>query len=154
MEMTGDAPFQFFFLEDELDSYYKEERRTGRLSLLFAIISTFIACLGLFGLTLHHTHRRTREIGIRKAMGASIGNVILAVSREVVVLMGISVMLAWILAYFFMQNWLKEFPFNIGFKPWIYMVSAVSAMLIAVLTVSILAYRAARRNPASTLHYE
>lgn len=154
MLMTMDAPFQFFFLEDELDSYYKEERRTGRLSLLFAILSTFIACLGLFGLTLHHTHRRTREIGIRKAMGASIGNVILVVSREVVVLMGISVMLAWIVAYLFMQNWLKGFPFNIGFKPWIYMVSAVSAMLIAVLTVSLLAYRAARRNPASTLHYE
>ena len=154
MLMTVDAPFQFFFLEDELDSYYKEERRTGRLSLLFAILSTFIACLGLFGLTLHHTHRRTREIGIRKAMGASIGNVILVVSREVVVLMGISVMLAWIVAYLFMQNWLKGFPFNIGFKPWIYMVSAVSAMLIAVLTVSLLAYRAARRNPASTLHYE
>jgi len=154
MLMTVDAPFQFFFLEDELDSYYKEERRTGRLSLLFAILSTFIACLGLFGLTLHHTHRRTREIGIRKAMGASIRNVILVVSREVVVLMGISVMLAWIVAYLFMQNWLKSFPFNIGFKPWIYMVSAVSAMLIAVLTVSLLAYRAARRNPANTLHYE
>ena len=87
-------------------------------------------------------------------MGASIRNVILVVSREVVVLMGISVMLAWIVAYLFMQNWLKGVPFNIGFKPWIYMVSAVSAMLIAVLTVSMLAYRAARRNPANTLHYE
>jgi putative ABC transport system permease protein len=154
MEMSADAPFQFFFLEDELHSYYKEERRTGRLSLLFAIISTFIACLGLFGLTLHHTHRRTREIGIRKAMGASIGNVILVVSREVVILMGISVMFAWILAYLFMQNWLQDFPFNIGFKPWIYFVSAFSALLIAVITVSLLAYRAARRNPADTLHYE
>ena len=154
MEMTGDAPFQFFFLEDELDSYYKEERRTGRLSLLFAILSTFIACLGLFGLTLHHTHRRTREIGIRRAMGASIGNVVLVISREVVVLMGISVLLAWIVAYFFMQNWLQDFPFNIGFKPWIYLVSAISAMLIAIITVSLLAYRAATSNPALTLHHE
>ena len=154
MKMTGDAPFQFFFLEDELDSYYKEERRTGRLSLLFAVLSTFIACLGLFGLTLHHTHRRTREIGIRKAMGASIGDVILVVSREVVLLMGISVLLAWIAAYLFMQNWLHAFPFNIGFKPWIYMVSAISAMLIAIISVTLLAYRAARGNPAKTLHYE
>jgi len=154
MKMTGDAPFQFFFLDDELDSYYKEERRTGRLSLLFAVLSTFIACLGLFGLTLHHTHRRTREIGIRKAMGASIGDVILVVSREVVLLMGISVLLAWIVAYLFMQNWLHAFPFNIGFKPWIYMVSAISAMLIAIISVTLLAYRAARGNPASTLHYE
>jgi len=154
MEMSADAPFQFFFLEDELHSYYKEERRTGRLSLLFAILSTFIACLGLFGLTLHHTHRRTREIGIRKAMGASIRSVILVISREVVLLMGISVMLAWILAYLFMQNWLQDFPFNIGFKPWIYMVSAISAVLIALITVCLLAYRAARGNPARTLHYE
>ena len=154
MKMTRDAPFQFFFLEDELDNYYKEERRTGRISFLFAVLSTFIACLGLFGLTLHHTQRRTREIGVRKAMGASIRDVILVVSREVVLLMGISVLLAWIAAYFFMQNWLHDFPFNIGFKPWIYIVSAISAMFIAIATVSLLAYRAARRNPAAVLHYE
>jgi putative ABC transport system permease protein len=154
MEMTGDAPFQFFFLEDELESYYKEERRTGRLSLLFAILSTLIACLGLFGLTLHHTHRRSREIGIRKAMGASIGKVVVVVSTKVVMLMGISVILAWIAAYFFMQNWLLGFPFNIGFRPWIYVVAALSALLLSVFSVSLLAYRAARRNPARILHYE
>jgi putative ABC transport system permease protein len=122
--------------------------------LLFAILSTFIACLGLFGLTLHHTHRRTREIGIRKAMGASVGDVIKVVSREIILLMSISVLLAWIAAYFFMQNWLHGFPFNIGFKPWIYLVSAISAMFIALLSVTLLAYRSARRNPARTLHYE
>ena len=154
MKMTGDAPFQLFFLEDELDSYYKEERRTGRLSFMFAILSIFIACLGLFGLTLHHSHHRTREIGIRKAMGASIGDVILLVSREVVLLMGISVLLAWIAAYLFMQNWLHGFPFNIGFNPWIYVISAVSAMSIAIISVTLLANRAARGNPAKTLHYE
>jgi putative ABC transport system permease protein len=154
MQMTGNAPFQFFFLEDELDSYYEEERRTGRLSFLFAVLSIFIASLGLFGLTLHHTHRRTREIGIRKAMGASIGDVIRVVSREIVRLMGISVLLAWIAAYIFMQNWLLGFPFQIGFKAWIYLVSAFSAMFIAFVSVTLLAYRAARRNPATTLHYE
>ncbi len=154
MEMTGDAPFQFFFLDDEIESYYKEERRTGRLSSLFAVLSSFIACLGLFGLTLHHTHRRAREIGIRKAMGASILDVVLVISREVVVLMGISILLAWIAAYLFMQNWLQGFPFNIGFKPWIYIVAAISAMFIAIFSVSLLAYRAARSNPALTLHYE
>jgi len=154
LQMTGDAPFQFFFLEDELNSYYMEERRTGRLSFLFAVLSTFIACLGLFGLTLHHTHQRTREIGIRKAMGASIGNVIKVVSREVVQLMGISIGIAWIASYLFMQNWLRGFPFHIGFKPWIYLLSAFSAMFIAMISVTVLAYKAARRNPATTLHYE
>jgi putative ABC transport system permease protein len=152
--MTADAPFQFFFLDEELDTYYKEERRTGRLSLMFAILASFIACLGLFGLTLHNTHRKTREIGIRKAMGANIREVVLVVSREVISLMTISVLLAWVGAYLFMQNWLQDFPYNIGFKPWIYAVSAVIAMVISLLTVSYLAYRAATANPAETLQYE
>lgn len=153
-KMTGEAPFQFFFLDDELDSYYKEERRTGRLSLLFAILATFIACLGLFGLTLHNTHQRMREIGIRKAMGATIREVIVVVSREMVLLMGISVLLAWLISYLFMQRWLQDFPFNIGFQAWIYLVAAFSAMLIALLTVFLLAYRSALRNPATTLYHE
>jgi putative ABC transport system permease protein len=153
-EMSNDAPFQFFFLDEELQNYYKEEQRTGRLSMMFAILTTLIACLGLFGLTLHSTHRKTREIGIRKAMGASIREVILMVSRQIISLMGISVLLAWIVAYFFMQNWLRDFPYNIGFKPWIYLVAATAAMLISLATVSYLSYRAAKANPAKILHYE
>jgi putative ABC transport system permease protein len=154
MKMSDEAPFQFFFLDEELENYYKEERRTGRLSMMFAILATFIACLGLFGLTLHNTHRKTREIGIRKAMGASIREVVVVVSREIVVLMGISVLLAWIVAYIFMQNWLQDFPYNIGFKPWIYIISALTAMILSVVTVSYLAYRAAIANPADILHHE
>jgi len=154
MDMTGEAPFQFFFLGEELDNYYKEERRTGRLSLMFALLAIFIACLGLFGLTLHHTRLRHREIGIRKAMGASVGEVMLVVSREILVLMLVAVLLAWIITYFFMQNWLQGFPFNMGFQPWIYLVAALSAMAIALLTVTLLAWREARSNPARTLHYE
>lgn len=152
--MSNDAPFQFFFLDEELDNYYKEERRTGRLSMLFAILTTLIACLGLFGLTLHNTHRKIREIGIRKAMGASIRQVVVQISRQIIYLMGISVLLAWIAAYLFMQNWLMDFPYRIGFKPWIYVVSAIAAMIIALSTVVYLSYRAARSNPAGILHYE
>ncbi|MCP4311078.1 MAG: FtsX-like permease family protein [Bacteroidetes bacterium] len=152
--MTGEAPFQYFFLDEELDNYYREERRTGRLSLLFAILSTLIACLGLFGLTFHNTHRRTREIGIRKAMGASIGEVVLYVSRKIVFLVSVSVMLAWLVAYFFMQEWLRNFPYNIGFKPWIYLSAAFAAILISIAAVSTLAFRAARSNPARVLHHE
>ena len=153
-KMSNEAPFQYFFLDEELDNYYKEERRTGRLSMMFAILATFIACLGLFGLTLHSTSRKTREIGIRKAMGATIGEVVLVVSREIVSLVTISVLLAWIAAYLFMQNWLQDFPYNIGFKPWIYVIAAVAAIVISLFTVSMLALRAARANPADVLHYE
>jgi putative ABC transport system permease protein len=152
--MTLEAPFQFFFLDEELDNYYKEERRTGRISLLFSIMATFIACLGLFGLTIHNTHRRIREIGIRKAMGASVGKVVLYVSREIVSLVSISVVFAWILSYLFMQNWLQSFPYNIGFKPGIYALAALTAVLISIFAVSTLALRAARSNPADVLHHE
>ncbi|MGW8314773.1 MAG: ABC transporter permease [Bacteroidales bacterium] len=152
--MTGEAPFQFFFLDEELDNFYKEELRTSRISILFAILTTFIACLGLFGLTLHKTQWKTREIGIRKAMGANILQVIVDISKNILLLMGISVMLAWILAYYFMQNWLQDFPFNIGFQPWIYVASAATALMISMATVTYLSFRAASRNPARTLQYE
>jgi putative ABC transport system permease protein len=154
MEMSNEAPFQYFFLDDELQQYYKEERRTGRLSLMFAILATFIACLGLFGLTLHNTNRRTREIGIRKVMGASVREVVVFVSREMMTLVGISIFLAWVLAYLFMHRWLEDFPFNIGFQPWIYLLAALLAICIAALTVAGLAWRIAVSNPADVLHYE
>jgi putative ABC transport system permease protein len=87
-------------------------------------------------------------------MGASIRQVVVQISRQIIYLMGISVLLAWIAAYLFMQNWLMDFPYRIGFKPWIYVVSAIAAMIIALSTVVYLSYRAARSNPAGILHYE
>lgn len=87
-------------------------------------------------------------------MGASTGEVVLQVSREIVYLVTISVVLAWILSYLFMQNWLEDFPYNIGFQPWIYAIAAMTAILISILAVSILAYRAATSNPADVLHHE
>ncbi|MBN1133192.1 MAG: FtsX-like permease family protein, partial [Bacteroidales bacterium] len=155
LSMTNDEPFQFFFLDEEIDNYYKEERRTGRLSLMFAILATLIACLGLFGLTLYNTQRRVREIGIRKAMGASIGNIIYLVSKEVMVMMFFSVIFAWLAAYLLMQElWLQDFPYNIGFRPWIYLISAVTALIIALITVAGMAYSSAVTNPSEALHYE
>jgi putative ABC transport system permease protein len=80
--------------------------------------------------------------------------VIVDISRDILLLMGISVLLAWIVAYLFMQNWLQDFPFNIGFQPWIYLASAGAALLISMATVSYLSFRAAKANPARTLQYE
>jgi len=153
-KMTSGEPFQFFFLNDELNSYYKEERRTGRVSLMFSVLAIFIACMGLFGLTLFNTQRRTREIGIRKVMGASQRDILVIVSRDIVILMGFSVMLAWLLAFYFMQGWLQDFPYNIGFRPWLFIIAAGSALLIALFTVSIQSIRVARRNPVDAIHYE
>lgn len=152
--MTGDAPFQYFFLDRELEQYYKEERRSGRLSVMFAVLATFIACMGLFGLTLHKAQRKTREIGVRKAMGASTKQVVLYVSREMITLVTISIGLAWILAFLFANKWLAGFPYNIGFTPWVYLLAALMALLVATVTVATLAFRMARSNPAEVLHHE
>lgn len=153
-KFTGDEPFQFFYLDEELNKYYREERRTGNLSALFAILAMFIACLGLFGLTMFNTQRRMKEIGIRKSMGATLPDVLVIVSKEILQLLGISILIAWLISFFFMQNWLQLFPYNIGFTAGVYLLAALLAILIAMTTVSTLAIKAARANPVDSLHHE
>lgn len=152
--MTGDEPFQYFFLDSELDKYYREERRTGRISLLFSILAIIIACLGLLGLTIFNTERRLREIAIRKAMGASLSNLLMIISQEVLYLVSISIIIAWVIAYFFMQNWLQVFPYNVGFTPGVYLLAAAIAILITMITVNLITLRAARSNPVNALYHE
>lgn len=152
--MTNDEPFQYFYLNDELDKYYREEVRTGKISLLFAILAIIIACLGLLGLTIFNTERRLREIAIRKAMGANLLDLLMIISKEILVLLGISIVLAWIVAYFFMKNWLQVFPYNIGFTPSVYIMAALAAVLIAMLTVNAITINAARKNPVDALYHE
>lgn len=153
-EMTNDEPFKYFYLDEQLDKYYTEEERTGRLSLLFSILAILIACMGLFGLTMFSTERRIREIGIRKAMGATITEILYIVSREIFVLLAISIGFAWVIAYLFLKNWLQVFPYNIGFTPGIYLLAAAVAIIVAMLSVSYIAIKAARSNPVDSLHYE
>jgi len=153
-KMTGDEPFQYFNLDDELNKNYREERRTGKISLLFSILAIIIACLGLLGLTIFNTQRRIREIAIRKAMGASLYDLLMIISREILVILGISVILAWGIAFLFMKNWLQVFPYNVGFTPGIYLAAAFVAVAITMITVNIITLRAARSNPMDALYHE
>jgi putative ABC transport system permease protein len=153
-DMTADEPFQYFYLDNELNKYYREERRTGRISLLFSILAIIIACLGLLGLTIFNTERRLREIAIRKAMGASLVNLLLIIAWEVLYLLSISIVAAWVIAYFIMKNWLQVFPYNIGFTPGVYLLAAVVALLITMITVNVITLRAARCNPVDALYHE
>ncbi|MCP4314061.1 MAG: FtsX-like permease family protein [Bacteroidetes bacterium] len=150
----GDEPFQYFFLDEELDSYYAEEKRTGALTMIFSILAIFIASLGLFGLTLYNSQKRIREIGIRKVMGASEGNIITVISKSVGYAVGISILIAMPVAYFMMQDWLRDFPYNVGFQPLLFLAAALLAIIIAMVTVTITTLKAARINPAMALHYE
>lgn len=151
---TNDDPLQYFFLDEELDSYYAEEKKTGTVTMVFSILAIFIASLGLFGLTLYNSQKRIREIGIRKVMGATENNVIAVISKSVVYAVGISILIAMPVAYFMMQDWLRDFPYNVGFQPILFIMAALLAIIIAMVTVTVTSLKAARINPAMALHYE
>ena len=151
---TNDEPLQYFFLDSELDKYYAEEKRTGIITLIFSILAIFIASLGLFGLTLYNAQKRIREIGLRKVLGATEANVITVISKSVGVSVGIAILIAMPVAYFMMQDWLRDFPYNVGFQPMLFLLGAILAILIAMVTVTVTSLKAARTNPAIALHYE
>jgi len=153
-EFTNDEPLQYFFLDEQLETYYAEEKRTGTITLIFSILAIFIASLGLFGLTLYNSQKRIREIGIRKVMGANEGNIVKVISKSVGYAVGISIIVAMPVAYFMMQDWLRDFPYNVGFQPLLFLVAALLAIIIAMVTVTITSLKAARINPAIALHSE
>jgi putative ABC transport system permease protein len=153
-EFTDDQPLQYFFLDEQLEKYYAEEKRTGALTMVFSILAIFIASLGLFGLTLYNSQKRIREIGIRKVMGATERSIIRVISRSAGISVGVSILISMPVAYFMMQDWLRDFPYNVGFQPLLFLFSALLAVIIALLTVSITSLKAARTNPAIALHYE
>ena len=153
-EFANDQPLEYFFLDEKLESYYAEEKRTGAITLIFSILAIFIASLGLFGLTLYNSQKRIREIGIRKVMGATESNIVRAISKSTLVAVGISILIAMPASYFMMQDWLRDFPYNMGFQPLLFISAALLAIIIAMVTVTITSLKAARTNPAICLHYE
>jgi len=153
-EFANDEPLEYFFLDEELNSYYAEEKRTGSITMIFSILAILIASLGLFGLTLYNSQKRIREIGIRKVMGATESNIVTSISRSTFFAVGISILIAMPVAYFMMQDWLRDFPYNMGFQPLLFISAALLAVLIASVTVTITSLKAARTNPAICLHNE
>ena len=153
-EFANDQPLEYFFLDEELNTYYAEEKRTGAITMIFSILAIFIASLGLFGLTLYNSQKRIREIGIRKVMGATESNIVKSISKSVFYAVGISIVIAMPVAYFMMMDWLRDFPYNMGFQPLLFISAALLAVLIAMVTVTITSLKAARTNPAICLHYE
>jgi putative ABC transport system permease protein len=151
---TGDEPFQYFFLDQEFEKFYKEERRTAKIAVAFSILAIFIASLGLFGLTSFATEQRAREISLRKVLGSSVTSIILLFTREILILISISTIPAWIITYFVMNKWLQNFHYRISLNYTEFIVSFVAALLIAMITVCYRTYRAALVNPAEILKYE
>jgi putative ABC transport system permease protein len=147
-------PFSYFFLDEFFNEQYKSEQRFGKLFLNFAILAIIISCLGLLGLASYSTMQRTREIGIRKVLGATIPNIVNLLSIDFLKLVAVAVIIASPVAWFAMHKWLQDFAYRIPISWWIFAVAAAAATLIAIITVSFQAIKAAVSNPVNSLRSE
>lgn len=147
-------PFTFYFLDEQFDQQYRAEERFGKLFFNFAVLAIFISCLGLLGLASYSTMQRTKEIGIRKVMGASVANILSLLSRDFLLLVVISFFVAAPVAWYFMQQWLKDFAYRTDIAWWIFAAAGVLAVIVAITTISFMAIRAAVANPVKTLRTE
>jgi putative ABC transport system permease protein len=147
-------PFVFKFVDDEYAKKFSNEVRIGHLATFFAILAIFISCLGLFGLASFITEQRTREIGIRKVLGASVFIIWRLLSREFVVLVIIALFIAMPLAYYFMHNWLQDYNYRTELSWWVFVIAGISALLVTLITISYQSIKAAIMNPIKSLRTE
>ena len=147
-------PFEYFFLEDYYNEQYLNETRFLKVFSLFALLAIVIACLGLYGLSSYTTMQRTREIGIRKVLGASAGNAVGLLLRYFIIQVLIAVPIGLGLGYYFMAAWIRNFAFQISIGWWFFLVPVLLVVLIALLTVSSQVLKTANVNPADSLRYE
>ena len=142
------------FLDQNLARMYSAEEKIGIITTVFSVLAVIIACLGLFGLISFVTEQRTKEIGIRKVLGASVTEILIILSKEITVWVMFANLLAWPVAYLFMEKWLKDFAYRINISPVIFVLSGIIALVIALMTVSYQAINAALANPVKSLRYE
>jgi putative ABC transport system permease protein len=147
-------PYNYYFLDEQFDEQYRAEERFGKLFFNFAVLAIFISCLGLLGLASYSTVQRTKEIGIRKVMGASTGNILNLLSRDFLLLVVISFFVAAPVSWYFMQQWLKDFAYRTDIAWWVFAASGILAVVIAISTISFMAIRAAVANPVKSLRTE
>ena len=146
--------FEYKFLDEKIESFYKQESQLSSLYKVFAILAIFLSCLGLYGLASFMAVQRIKEVGIRKVLGASVSHVIYLFSKEFIILIGIAFVIASPIAWYFMNNWLQDYVYRINISWWIYAAGAFIAMVIALMTVSFQAIKAAIANPVKSLRAE
>jgi putative ABC transport system permease protein len=153
-ELAPIAPFDYSFMEDDYQKFYEAEQRLGRVFFLFSVLALFIAGLGLFGLAFYMVARRTKEIGVRKVLGAGVGTVVRLLAFDFLKLVLIAVVLAAPVAYWLLQRWLQDFAYRIDMPWWAFVAAGGIALSIALLTVSFQSIRAALKNPVTALRSE
>ncbi len=152
--LTGGQPFEYSFLDSDFDRLYGAEQRAGRIFGIFGFLALFVACLGLFGLLSFTVERRTKEIGIRKVLGASVPQVTTLITREIFILVLVASVVSAPPAYFIMQKWLQNFAYRIPINGILFVVTALFLMSAALMSVGFRALKAAAANPSQSLKYE
>jgi putative ABC transport system permease protein len=153
-EINPQFEFNYFFVDDDFRSKYPEEEKVREIYSYLGILAIFVACLGLFGLASYSIEQRTKEIGIRKTLGASIQGIIIILTKDFIKWVLLANIIAWPLAYFVMSRWLQNFAYRINIEWWVFLISGIIAVIISILTVGFQAQKSARCNPVETLRYE
>jgi putative ABC transport system permease protein len=147
-------PFEYRFVSDQFNDMFYNETLVSKLSRVFASLAVLISCLGLFGLAAYTAERRTKEIGVRRVLGASISGVAALLSRDFLRLVMLASLIAFPIAWWLMNHWLQDYQYRISISFWIFVIAGALAFLIAVITISSQAIRAAMANPAKSLRSE
>jgi len=150
----ANTPLDYHFVDESIDRQYGNEQKMEGIFYGFAGISLLIACLGLFGLSIFIVERKVKEIGIRKVLGASVAGIVGLISKDFLKLVILAAVIATPIAYYFMHQWLQNFAYRITIGPWFFLISGLTALGIALLTICFKAVRAAMANPVSSLRTE
>jgi predicted permease len=153
-EFSPNGLFEYQFLDDAFDGQYRSDQRRGSIYQYFSILAVFISCLGLFGMASFTAEQRTKEIGIRKVVGASIRQIVMLISKDFLMLLLVSNLIAWPIAYILMSRLLNSYAYRTGISLWVFIVSGAAAILIALLSVSIRIAKAAYADPINSIRYE
>jgi putative ABC transport system permease protein len=153
-EFAPNNLFEYSFLDDEFNRQYVNDQRRGDIYKYFTFLAIFVSCLGLFGMASFTAEQRTKEIGIRKVLGASIANIIVLISRDFLMLLFVSNVIAWPIAYYLMDKLLNNYAYRTSIAAWVFIVSGMMAVFVALLTVCVKIVRVAHSNPADSLRYE
>jgi putative ABC transport system permease protein len=147
-------PFEYVFLDENFDRLYRSEEKMGKIFRSFTVLALFVSCLGLFGLTSYILDRRTKEIGIRKVLGASVAKIVLLFSKDFMKEILLANLVAWPIVYWAMSRWLQNFAYRIEISVWSFILSAVLVIIVSLTTISYQSLKAATANPVDSLRYE
>jgi len=153
-KLVPDIPFEYKFLDQHFEEMYRADNQVSKIIGILASLAIVIACLGLFGLASYSAERRTKEVGIRKVLGAGVFNLAALLSGSFIKLVSVSILIAWAISWVLVRKWLQDFAYRIDMSWWVFIIAAVLAILIAIVTVSFQAIKAAIANPVNSLRSE